>query len=59
MLLLGEAVPMLTWGALALVFLGLLMVEPKQEAEAEPPVLDDADDLDVSPDPRFAPPSSH
>lgn len=55
MLLLGEAVPMLTWGALALVFLGLLMVEPKQEAEAEPPVLDDADDLDVSPDPAVRP----
>lgn len=51
MLLLGEAVPMLTWGALALVFLGLLMVEPKQEAEAEPPILDEAEDLDLSPEP--------
>ncbi|CAN7688716.1 response regulator [Devosia sp. LjRoot16] len=44
MLLLGEAVPLLTWGALALVFLGLLLVEPKQEAEAEPPVLDEPED---------------
>lgn len=44
MLLLGEAVPLLTWGALALVFLGLLLVEPKQEAEAEPPVLDGSED---------------
>ena len=45
MLLLGEAVPLLTWGALALVIVGLLMVEPKQEAEAEPPVFNDADDI--------------
>jgi len=44
MLLLGEAVPLLTWGALALVIVGLLMVEPKQEAEAEPPVLGEAED---------------
>lgn len=55
MLLLGEAVPMLTWGALALVFLGLLLVEPKHEAEAEPPVLDDAGDLEASPDPVVRP----
>ncbi|MDB5526976.1 MAG: hypothetical protein JWR51_79 [Devosia sp.] len=46
MLLLGEAVPTLTWGALALVFVGLLMVEPKHEAEAEPPMIDDANELD-------------
>lgn len=47
MLLLGEAVPMLTWAALALVIVGLLMVEPKQEAEAEPPILDDTVDADA------------
>lgn len=51
MLLLGEAVPMLTWGALALVFVGLLMVEPKQEAEAEPPIFDETEDLDLSQEP--------
>ncbi len=48
MLLLGESVPMLTWGALALVIVGLLMVEPKHEAEAEPPTFDDATDADVA-----------
>lgn len=32
MLLPGEAVPLLTWGALVLVFVGPLMVEAKQEA---------------------------
>lgn len=46
MLLLGEAVPLLTWGALALVIIGLLMVEPKQEAEAEPPVFNEADETE-------------
>ena len=30
-----------------LVFLGLLLVEPKQEAEAEPPALDEAGDFDL------------
>ncbi|TIV76452.1 MAG: hypothetical protein E5V78_29830, partial [Mesorhizobium sp.] len=42
MLLLGEAIPALTWVSLALIVVGLLMVEPKQEAEEEPPPLDDA-----------------
>ncbi|MGN6487681.1 MAG: response regulator [Devosia sp.] len=51
MLLLGEAVPLLTWGALSLVFIGLLLVEPKQEAEAEPPTFDDAEDLDLVAEP--------
>ncbi|MDX8525781.1 response regulator [Mesorhizobium sp. MSK_1335] len=41
MLLLGEAIPALTWVSLALIVVGLLMVEPKQEAEEEPPLLDD------------------
>lgn len=45
MLLLGEAVPILTWGALALVIVGLVMVEPKQEADAEPPELVSDDDM--------------
>lgn len=45
MLVLGEAVPILTWGGLALVIVGLVMVEPKQEAEAEPPELVTDDDL--------------
>ena len=51
MLLLGESVPILTWGALALVIVGLVMVEPKQEAEAEPPVIDDAEDLRIGVEP--------
>lgn len=51
MLLLGEAVLLLTWGALVLVFVGLLMVEPKQEAEAEPRTFDDAEDLDLVAEP--------
>ncbi|BCH05656.1 hypothetical protein MesoLj131c_74040 (plasmid) [Mesorhizobium sp. 131-3-5] len=42
MLLLGEAIPVVTWASLALVIVGLLMVEPKQEAEEEPPPLDDS-----------------
>ncbi|WP_051334011.1 response regulator [Mesorhizobium sp. WSM3224] len=42
MLLLGESIPALTWVSLALVVVGLLMVEPKQEAEEEPPLLDDS-----------------
>jgi DNA-binding response OmpR family regulator/drug/metabolite transporter (DMT)-like permease len=42
MLLLGEAIPILTWASLALIIVGLIMVEPKQEAEEEPPLLDDA-----------------
>lgn len=42
MLLLGEAIPAVTWASLALVVVGLLMVEPKQEAEEEPPLLDDS-----------------
>ncbi|TIU44956.1 MAG: hypothetical protein E5W30_19185 [Mesorhizobium sp.] len=41
MLLLGEAIPILTWASLALIIVGLIMVEPKQEAEEEPPLLDD------------------
>jgi DNA-binding response OmpR family regulator/drug/metabolite transporter (DMT)-like permease len=41
MLLLGEAIPVLTWASLALIIVGLIMVEPKQEAEEEPPLLDD------------------
>ncbi|WP_202295248.1 response regulator [Mesorhizobium sp. 131-2-1] len=41
MLLLGEAIPALTWVSLALIVVGLLMVEPKQEAEEEPPPLDE------------------
>ncbi|MBZ9986763.1 response regulator [Mesorhizobium sp. BH1-1-5] len=40
MLLLDEAIPALTWVSLALIVVGLLMVEPKQEAEEEPPLLD-------------------
>ncbi|MDX8437588.1 hypothetical protein RFN25_29715 [Mesorhizobium abyssinicae] len=38
MLLLGEAIPILTWAGLALIIVGLIMVEPKQEAEKEPPL---------------------
>lgn len=41
MLLLGEAIPIPTWASLALIIVGLIMVEPKQEAEEEPPLLDD------------------
>ncbi|MFN4140952.1 response regulator [Aestuariivirga sp.] len=46
-MLLGESIPMLTWAALALIVVGLIMVEPKQEAEEEPPMFDDIleDDL--------------
>jgi DNA-binding response OmpR family regulator/drug/metabolite transporter (DMT)-like permease len=40
-MLLGEAIPALTWVSLALIVVGLIMVEPKQEAEEEPPILDD------------------
>ena len=38
--LLGEYIPPLTWVALGLVVVGLIMVEPKHEAEEEPPALD-------------------
>jgi CheY-like chemotaxis protein len=36
-LLLGEHIPFLTWVALGLIIVGLIMVEPKQEADEEPP----------------------
>jgi drug/metabolite transporter (DMT)-like permease len=38
--LLGEYIPAWTWAALGLIIVGLIMVEPKQEAEEEPPLLD-------------------
>lgn len=40
MILLGEQMPLLTWGALALIVVGLILVEPKHEAEEEPPLMD-------------------
>ena len=40
--LLGEYIPLWTWAALGLIIVGLIMVEPKQEAEEEPPLLDGA-----------------
>ena len=46
--LLGEYIPLWTWGALGLIIVGLIMVEPKQEAEEEPPLLDGAiEDLPI------------
>lgn len=46
--LLGEHIPAWTWAALALIIVGLFLVEPKHEAEAEPPLLDGAiEDLPV------------
>ena len=36
MLLLGERLPLIVWAALALIILGLVLVEPKHEAEEEP-----------------------
>lgn len=42
MLLLGEPIPALTWVSLVLIVVGPLMVEPKQEAEEESPLLDDS-----------------
>lgn len=38
--LLGETIPALAWLALGLVVIGLILVEPKHEAEEEPPALD-------------------
>lgn len=38
--LLGETIPALAWLALGLVVIGLILVEPKNEAEEEPPALD-------------------
>lgn len=38
--LLGETIPALAWLALGLVVIGLILVEPKHEAEEEPPPLD-------------------
>ena len=40
--LLGEYIPLWIWAALGLIIVGLIMVEPKQEAEEEPPFLDGA-----------------
>jgi drug/metabolite transporter (DMT)-like permease len=46
--LLGEYIPLWTWAALGLIIVGLIMVEPKQEAEEEPPLLDGAiEDLPI------------
>jgi len=46
--LLGEYIPLWTWVALGLIIVGLIMVEPKQEAEEEPPFLDGAiEDLPI------------
>ena len=46
--LLGEYIPLWTWAALGLIIVGLIMVEPKQEAEEEPPLLDGVlDDLPI------------
>jgi drug/metabolite transporter (DMT)-like permease len=38
-LLLGEHIPVWTWAALGLVIAGLIMVEPKKEAEEDPPLI--------------------
>ncbi|WP_280821703.1 response regulator [Pseudaminobacter soli (ex Li et al. 2025)] len=44
--LLGEYISLWTWAALGLIIVGLIMVEPKSEAEEEPPLLDTiADDF--------------
>ncbi|MBL0375296.1 response regulator [Rhizobium sp. KVB221] len=40
--LLGEYIPLWTWAALGLIIIGLIMVEPKGEAEEEPPLFDTA-----------------
>lgn len=46
--LLGEYIPLWTWAALGLIIVGLIMVEPKQEAEEEPPLLEGAiEDLPI------------
>jgi CheY-like chemotaxis protein/drug/metabolite transporter (DMT)-like permease len=48
MILLGENIPMWTWAALCLIVVGLILVEPKQEAEEEPPVFADGiEDLPI------------
>ncbi len=48
MMLLGERIPHWTWAALALIVVGLIMVEPKNEAEQEPPSLEGIpDDLPI------------
>jgi drug/metabolite transporter (DMT)-like permease len=38
MILLGEILPITSWGALGLMIVGLILVEPKREAEEEPPL---------------------
>lgn len=46
--LLAEFIPLWTWAALGLIVVGLIMVEPKQEAEEEPPLLEGAiEDLPI------------
>lgn len=44
MVLLGERLPTAVWFALGLIIVGLLLVEPKHEAEEEPPSLDSLDE---------------
>lgn len=37
-LLLGESLPLLAWGALLLLIIGLMLVGPKEEAEEKDPI---------------------
>jgi drug/metabolite transporter (DMT)-like permease/DNA-binding NarL/FixJ family response regulator len=45
MLLLGERLQPIVWFALALIIVGLLLVEPKHEAEEEPPLPADPEEV--------------
>jgi hypothetical protein len=41
MLLVGEHISLIVWGALVVIVVGLLLVEPKKEVEPEPHFLDE------------------